>query len=195
MLNIRMLNSNTQQSQMFLYLGISLSKQMTTKSLLSLAHQVVERLHQFLCSSAFTIQQMAKSFIMEKTLMTLILHGTTKLKSQLCLKSRCYSQKQSKITFFMDLTPLNFQKKKSKPDWILHASRHIVKHSQKTKINSPKVSRQKLGKRACASLVDKNREQPLLVLLCVNQEFSCLMRQQVLQTLRVNMKSRKLSMN
>ena len=45
MLNIGTWNLNTQQSQMFLFLEISLSKLMTTKSLLSLAHQAVVRLH------------------------------------------------------------------------------------------------------------------------------------------------------
>ena len=195
MLSTEMSNLNTQQSQMFLFLEISLSKLMTTKSLLSLVRQAVVRLHQFLCLSASTIQQMDKSFTMVKTLMTSIRHGTTNLKLLLCPKNRCYSQKQSKTIFCMDLTHLNSQKRKYKLDQTLHASKLIAKHSQMTKINSQRASRQKLAKRVCASLVDKNREQLLPVLLFVSQGFSCLMKQQVHWMLRVNMKSRKLSMN
>ena len=116
MLNIGTWNSNTQQSQMFLFSGISPSKLMTTKSLLSLVHQAVERLHWFPCLSASTIQQMAKSFIMVKTSMTLILRGTINLKSPLCHRSLCCSLKQSKTIFSMDLTPLNFPRRKSKKD-------------------------------------------------------------------------------
>ena len=141
-LSSRMSNSNIQPSQMFLSLKTSLSKLTTTKSLLSLEHQAVARHRWYLCSNDSMIQQMVKFSTMEKISTSSILNGITRARLQLYPKSQFFSLKQSRTIFYMVLIPLNFQKKRSMRDQILHANRHIVQHSQKIKTNSLKVLKQ-----------------------------------------------------